>query len=328
MEKQLKSLHARPMLSHRPGIKSGKNTIRQMNRTMNRTTESRRRGFTLIELLVVIAIIAILAALLLPALSAAKRKAKRIQCINDLHQLGIGSAVYANDFADWYPPVSVGSVNSYPTKLNNINGIHYTRYVLSSAGADGTPMPSGYALGTDSTQDMDQNLGYLYGGGIIPDPHAFYCPTFSEMPPSSPFYVLSADYYYQPNYSVHGNYSIRSSYMYNPRLKNATALTGQDNQRKYQKATDVRQLDVFTIDYLASPAGDAVTPTGVPFDAGNWTHWPSKGLSAGFTDGSARFCEISDQNMFNIIVTKLQSDESAMSMLQYNTVFNFLMNSQ
>ena len=56
-----------------------------------------RSGFTLIELLVVIAIIAILAALLLPALAAAKTRAKNIQCLNNLKQLATGAAMYVND---------------------------------------------------------------------------------------------------------------------------------------------------------------------------------------------------------------------------------------
>jgi len=298
------------------------------------------RGFTLIELLVVIAIIAILAALLLPALSAAKRKAKLAQCQSNFHQIIVACNVYANDYNDFFPICKVGNYNHFTTgDVNNLGDAHYTTYVAYQGNSEG-PGPANTHINPrlqvypDGASIFDC-LGFLYETRGIGDGKLFYCPSF---PASS---ALSITRYSGPTgqsfISTDDSGQIQCPMLFNPRTMDAWAATTV-NRRALQKTSSQwvnasSAPAVGTIENgvpYSSPGGNLLFGTDYLADTNNtsfspntFAHYPSQGFDCVFKDGSVQFVQSAPAFSF-VSSGQLTTGENNPSRQEYDQVFNWL----
>jgi prepilin-type N-terminal cleavage/methylation domain-containing protein/prepilin-type processing-associated H-X9-DG protein len=130
----------------------------------------RRRGFTLIELLVVIAIIAVLIALLLPAVQSAREAARRMQCVNNLRQLGLALHNYYQS-NDAVPPTAV-TVPTPNTGFNNFSmKARLLSYLEGSAMMNAINMSFEYNVAQNFTVSCAKvNLFVCPSDGNVPSP--------------------------------------------------------------------------------------------------------------------------------------------------------------
>jgi prepilin-type N-terminal cleavage/methylation domain-containing protein/prepilin-type processing-associated H-X9-DG protein len=265
-------------------------------------TKLRKSAFTLIELLVVIAIIAILAAMLLPALSAAKRKAQEAACMNNIKQLSLAAFMYCNDYGpiDYDPnTIWVASLMQYQS---HVAAIRYCPVATTNDVPRSVYSPSGWGAGTASYPWCFNNLtnsgsytlnGWLYEPDSLALSYALTQTTvgraglFGKMdnvahPSQTPIFC---DGNWVDAYPNSGTAGTKGDFLSNP----VNLYTGDQDIGNPGKGKMMGRILIARHGYKSPTAA----PTSFPFPSQNLPG----GVNVGFCDGHVEFSKLG--NLWN-----------------------------
>ena len=127
---------------------------------------SKTRGFTLVMLLVVVAVLAILAAMLLPALANAKKKAQRINCVNNLKQVGLAFRIWEGDNDDKLPmavSIAKGGTMEFVTGADTFRHFQVMSNELSTPKILACPSDTERTAAYNFARLKNQNVSYFVG---------------------------------------------------------------------------------------------------------------------------------------------------------------------
>jgi prepilin-type N-terminal cleavage/methylation domain-containing protein/prepilin-type processing-associated H-X9-DG protein len=151
---------------------------------------AKRLAFTLVELLVVIAIIGVLVALLLPAVQAARESARRMQCANNLKQIGLALMNY-HDTNKWFPPGSVWATNT-PVDDPRNKGSMFIR-ILPYIEQQALYQLFDFNKSTDQQRMTSASTSPLLRGQVVP---SYLCPSdTSRATGTAPNQIMPASYH-------------------------------------------------------------------------------------------------------------------------------------